>query len=162
MRARGFTYLTMLFVVAVMGVGLALAGDVWHTATVREKEAELLHVGNQYRKAIERYYVGGPGQYPRNLEDLLKDPRKPEISRHLRRLYSDPVTGKSDWGIVKAPDGGIMGVHSTSDARPLKTDGFRPRDRGFENFAKYSGWTFVYVAGAAAASPPKAPASTAR
>src|SRR5262245_36530790 len=41
----GFTYLTILFVVAFMGIGLALTGEVWHTAALREKEAQLLYAG---------------------------------------------------------------------------------------------------------------------
>ncbi|HJV09936.1 MAG TPA: type II secretion system protein, partial [Burkholderiales bacterium] len=76
MVSRGFTYLGVLFLAVIMAGGLAITGDVWHTATMREKEAELLFVGNQYRKAIQRYYLTGPQrQYPRSLEDLLKDPR---------------------------------------------------------------------------------------
>ena len=51
MRARGFTYLTVLFMVAILAGGLALIGEVWHTSAMREKEAELLFVGQQYRKA---------------------------------------------------------------------------------------------------------------
>jgi len=143
-RCSGFTYLTILFVVAIMGAGLALVGEVWHTAAVREREAELLYVGNQHRKAIERYYLSGPRQYPRSLSDLLKDPRKPGTERYLRQFYPDPVTGK-DWGIMKAPDGGIMGVHSLSSDKPLKTARFHIRDRGFEGAASYSDWKFVYT-----------------
>lgn len=143
-RERGFTYLTAMFMVIVLTGGLALVGEVWHTASLREKESELLSIGHQYRRAIERYYVNGPRLYPRTLEDLLKDPRKPVTERYLRRLYPDPITGKAEWGIVKAPDGGIMGVHSLSDARPLKTAGFRPRDKDLENKEKYSDWKFIY------------------
>jgi type II secretory pathway pseudopilin PulG len=144
-RSRGFTYLTILFVVAIMGAGLALVGEVWHTAAVREREAELLYVGNQYRKAIERYYLSGPRQYPRSLSDLLKDPRKPGTERYLRQLYVDPLTAKSEWANVQAPDGGIMGVHSLSSDKPLKTARFHIRDKGFEGAASYSDWKFVYV-----------------
>ena len=144
-RCSGFTYLTVLFVVAIMGAGLALVGEVWHTAAVREKEAELLFVGYQYRKAIERYYLSGPRQYPRSLADLLRDPRKPGTERYLRQLYPDPITGKAEWGLVKAPDGGVMGVHSLSDGKPFKTASFRPRDAVFEGAAKYSDWNFVYT-----------------
>ena len=141
--SRGFTYLTVLFIVAFMGVGLAVIGEVWHTAALREKEAELLFVGNQYRRAIERYYLSGPRQYPRTLSDLLKDPRKPATERYLRQIYPDPITGKDEWGIVKAPDGGIMGIHSPSEDKPLKSASFRTRDKEFEGAAKYSDWKFV-------------------
>lgn len=144
-RNRGLTYLTVLFVVAMLGGGLALVGELWHTAALREKEAELLFVGHQYRKAIERYYLNGPRQYPRALADLLKDARKPGAERYLRQLYSDPITGKAEWGLVKGPDGGIAGVHSLSEEHPLKSANFRVRDKEFEAAEKYSDWKFVHT-----------------
>lgn len=152
----GFTYLTILFVVALMGAGLALAGEVWHTSVLREREAELLHFGNEYRKAIERYYVSGPRQYPRSLADLLKDPRQAGTVRHLRKPYPDPVSGKDDWGVVRAPDGGIAGVHSLSEERPLKSGGFAVRDKEFEAKQKYSDWKFIYAPSSAPVSRPPA------
>jgi type II secretory pathway pseudopilin PulG len=142
---RGFTYLTVLFMVAILAGGLALAGEVWHTSATREKEAELLFVGHQYRKAIERYYLSGPQrQYPRELADLLKDPRRPGAERYLRRLYPDPVSGQP-FALLKAPDGGILGVHSPSEEAPLKTGGFKVRDADFEGKTKYAEWQFVHA-----------------
>ncbi|HJS77291.1 MAG TPA: type II secretion system protein [Burkholderiales bacterium] len=153
-RERGFTYITVLFVVAMMSGGLALIGEVWHTANVREKEAELLHIGNEYRKAIERYYLSGPvRQYPKSLADLVKDPRHPGTVRHLRRLYPDPITGKDDWGLVKSADGGFAGVYSPSEDAPLKTGGFGVRDAALEGKTKYSEWQFVFAPAQAAAKP---------
>jgi type II secretory pathway pseudopilin PulG len=146
-------------VVAMMAGGLALAGEVWHTSAMREKEADLLHIGDEYRKAIERYYVSGPKQYPKSLADLVKDPRKPGTVRHLRRLYPDPITGKEEWGLVKSDDGGIAGVYSTSEAAPLKTGGFAVRDASFEGKTKYSDWQFIFAPAQAAATKPKPAAS---
>lgn len=143
-RLGGFTYLGILFAVFLMSAGLALTGEVWHTSALREREAELLNAGAAYRKAIERYYLAGPRQYPRRLEDLLRDPRQAGTVRHLRKLYRDPVGGES-WGFVQAPDGGIAGVHSLSADRPLKRAGFAQRDRDFEGKEKYLDWRFVYV-----------------
>jgi type II secretory pathway pseudopilin PulG len=143
----------------MMAGGLALAGEVWHTSAMREKEADLLHIGNEYRKAIERYYVSGPKQYPKSLADLVKDPRKPGTVRHLRRLYPDPITGKEEWGLVKSDDGGIAGVYSTSEAAPLKTGGFAVRDASFEGKTKYSDWQFIFAPAQAAATKPKPAAS---
>ena len=148
-RAAGFTYLTILFVVAFMGLGLAIAGQVWHTVVKREREAQLLYAGNQYRRAIERYYLSGLNQYPRTLEDLLKDPRKPGTERYLRKLYPDPLAGRNEWGVVKAPDGGIMGVYSQSEDKPIKTAGFAIVNRDFEGAAKYADWKFIYNPAAA-------------
>lgn len=154
-RAAGFTYLTVLFVVAIMGAGLALTGEVWHTAAMRDREAELLFAGNQYRKAIERYYLSGPGQYPRTLGDLLQDPRKPVTERYLRRLYPDPLTGSDEWGIIKAPDGGVMGVHSLAVGKPLKSANFRVRDKALERAASYADWKFVCLPAAQPAPKPQ-------
>ncbi len=146
-RRAGFTYLTVLFAIAFMGLGLALAGEVWQTALARDREMQVLYAGNQYRRAIERYYVSGPRQFPRALEDLLKDPRKPGTERYLRKLYFDPLTGKSEWGIVKAPDGGIMGVYSLSEDSPKKVANFAFANREFEGATKYSDWKFLYTPG---------------
>ena len=156
-RERGFTYLTVLFIVALLSVGLALVGEVWGTAAKREKEAELLFIGNQYRLAIGRYYVSTPGpvkRYPRTLEELIKDPRQPVVQRYLRRLYEDPMGGK-EWGIVKAPDGGIAGVYSQSEEAPLKLANFRRSDLGFQSAARYADWTFVYTPSVAPTAPAK-------
>lgn len=154
---RGFTYLTVLFIVAILLGGLAMVGEVWETSAKREKEAELLFVGNQYRRAIARFYEGTPGgvkRYPRTLEELLKDPRQPSTQRFLRRLYPDPF-GSSEWGVVKAPDGGIAGVFSKSEERPLKTANFRLRDAGFDGAQRYMDWKFVYSPAAAAQTNPQ-------
>jgi len=141
----GFTYLTVLFIVALIAGGLALVGEVWETAAKRDKEADLLFIGNQYRIAITRYYLAGLNQYPRSLDDLLKDPRQPGTVRYLRRVYTDPFTGKAEWGTVKAPDGGIAGVYSLSELKPLKSANFRLRDAGFESAQRYADWKFVYT-----------------
>ena len=39
---------------------------------------------------------------------------------HLRRLYVDPFTGTPQWGLVRLPDGGIVGVHSLSERTTLQ------------------------------------------
>jgi type II secretory pathway pseudopilin PulG len=142
---RGFTYLGLLFAVAVMGVALAGAGQVWQTAAKREKERELLFVGAQFRSAIAQYHASSPGagRYPMQLEELLQDDRYPGVRRYLRRLYRDPMTGKSEWGLVKAPDGGILGVHSLAEGRPLKNAGFAEADAAFVDVETYAEWKFV-------------------
>lgn len=154
-RGRGFTYLTALFLVALMGLALAATGEVWQISAQREKEIELLFVGKQYRKAIELYVKSslGVARYPRQLEDLLKDPRKPETQRYLRRLYADPVTGKNEWGLVRAADGGIAGVFSLSEDTPLKVSGFRPEDAVLAGRTKYMDWKFEYIAGVPVTAP---------
>lgn len=145
---HGFTYLGVLFGTALLATGLAKVGEAWEIAAQRDKEAQLLHIGNEYRRAIMLYYespAGGVRRYPRRLEDLLKDERYPSTRRYLRRLYPDPITGKAEWGIVKAPDGGIMGVFSLGTQAPLKRAGFRLLDAGFGGASAYSSWKFFYA-----------------
>jgi hypothetical protein len=152
-----------MFVIAILLGGLALVGEVWETAARREKEAELLFIGNQYRRAIGLFYESTPGvvkRYPRELADLVEDPRQPGMQRHIRKLYPDPVTGK-EWVIIRGADGGVQGVHSASEAAPLKIAGFRVRDASFEGAAKYADWKFIHApapATPAAAPPAKPPA----
>jgi type II secretory pathway pseudopilin PulG len=121
-RQRGFTYLGLLFFVAVTAAGLAALGTSWSTAAQRERERELEFRGNEIAQAIASYLKTSPGlaQYPSSLDDLLADRRGPKTRHHLRRAYVDPFTGKTDW--VRVPDPAnpqsFNAVHSRSD-RPL-------------------------------------------
>jgi len=146
-RESGFTLLGLLLVVGVMGAGLAAYGQIYSHQAQREKEAELLFVGNQFRQAIAAYYERTPGavkRYPQKLEDLLEDHRYPVAQRHLRRIYADPITGQRQWGLVKAPEGGIMGVFSTSEAEPLKTGNFNLVNKHFADAKTYKDWQFFH------------------
>ncbi|WDY60110.1 type II secretion system protein [Pseudomonas sp. PSKL.D1] len=141
----GFTYLGVLLLIAVSSVALAASGTVWSSVTQREKERQLLWVGGQYAQALRSYYRASPGlaQYPQDLADLLEDNRFPQARRHIRRLYPDPITGSDDWGLLRAIDGRITGVHSKSDATPFKRGNFDTQWSGFEGLEHYSDWQFV-------------------
>ena len=118
---RGFTYLAALIVVALMGGGLAVYGEMASHARQREKEAELVWIGNQFREAIGLYYQRSPGaakRYPEKLDELLQDSRFLSRQRYLRRIYTDPMTGNAQWGLVQAPQGGVMGVYSLAAGKP--------------------------------------------
>jgi len=143
---RGFTYLGMLVIVALMGFGLAAFGELYSHAAQRERERELLFVGNQFRDAIASYYNKSPGAkvYPKKLEDLVEDTRFPMPLRHLRRVYRDPMTGTADWALVEAPGGGFMGVHSVSEEIPVKSGNFSTAQAAFEDAENYTKWMFTY------------------
>jgi type II secretory pathway pseudopilin PulG len=157
----GFTYLGLLFAVVLAGIALALTAQIAYTVNQRAREAQLLFVGGQIRDAIRRYHEQTPGgvprSFPRRFEDLLSDARYPTTRRYLRRLYADPMTNKFDWAIERSPDGGIAGVHSTSQDVPFKLAGFAA-GFDFDGAKKYSQWIFVYQApagdGEAAVPPP--------
>lgn len=138
----GFTYLTTLIFLAMMAASATVVSAFWHTVQQREKEQELLFVGDEIRRAIMQYNAAAPG-FPRRLDDLLKDPRFPGVRRYLRRIYPDPITGRAEWGLLKSTGEVIIGVHSLSEAEPLKKKGFAAVDRGFEGRKKYSEWIFA-------------------
>jgi len=146
-HSSGFTYLGALFAIVIMGMALATASELWSTAQKRAKERELLFVGNEFRNAIALYYNKSPGaakQYPKTLEELLKDPRKLTTERYLRKIYRDPLTNKTEWGLVTGPDGRIEGIYSLAQSQPLKTGNFSEADREFEGKTSYADWKFVY------------------
>jgi type II secretory pathway pseudopilin PulG len=150
----GFTYVGLLIAIVFFGLGSVGAARVLASSERAEREAELLFLGNQFRQAIASYYAAGQGaaRFPEKLDDLLLDPRFPATRRHLRRIPVDPVTGTSEWGLVPAPQGGIMGVHSLSEREPMKRANFDFADRAFEEVAKaatdrpysYRDWQFVF------------------
>lgn len=144
----GFSYFGVLFLVAMTGLAVASFVTVTSFERQRERETELLFAGHQFREAIRLYYESSPGggkRYPPNLQALLQDPRTPNIRRHLRRIYPDPITGKPDWGLVEAPGGGVMGVFSLSTQAPIKTSNFEAADEGFTGARAYADWKFAYV-----------------
>jgi type II secretory pathway pseudopilin PulG len=145
---QGFSYIGLLILIAILGVALAATGDLWVTASQREKEAQLLFVGDQFRNAIKRYCLQTPGavkRYPLTLDDLILDPRFPSPHRYLRRIWLDPITGGAEWGLVRGPSGEILGVFSKSDQKPIKQANFSLADADFEGRSKYSDWQFLYV-----------------
>jgi type II secretory pathway pseudopilin PulG len=140
----GFGYLMVLFALAAIGLTGAGAGQIWHTSVQRDKEADLLFAGNAYREAIASYYNNASGpvkQYPRSLQDLLEDRRSVVTKRHLRKLYFDPMTSDTEWGLVMAGDR-ITGVHSNSQAAPLLTQ-HKGKDQNFNGAKHYSEWVFL-------------------
>ncbi|MBI3560335.1 MAG: type II secretion system protein [Gammaproteobacteria bacterium] len=141
---RGFTYVMVL--VAVVALGIVVETATIQTSHIhqREREEELLFRGQAYQHAIRAYYASGKitKTYPKSLEDLLTDPRAP--NRHyLRALYSDPFArGKGEWVLMRATDGGIMGVVSQCTDIPLKKNNFPIGLEKFETAKTYAEWMF--------------------
>ena len=139
---HGFSYLAVLFLVALTGAGLAGLGQAWRTAAQRERERELEFRGGEIARAIASYQRAStvePAPYPTRLQDLLEDDRGPHIRHHLRRLYADPFTGQADWVLVPDPVNPqrFRAVHSRADTELLRStapDG--------QAIAKASDWVF--------------------
>lgn len=145
---KGSVLLFVLVAVAILGLMAGIAGSSWKTITQRAKEEELLWRGNQYRKAIGAYYTawhaGMHAVFPQTLEQLTRDPRMLGTVRYIRRLYLDPITGKS-WIPIKDSTGRIRGVHSSSQLEPYKKGNFSKEDEDFAGKKTYAEWQFIYT-----------------
>lgn len=145
-RQAGFTYLGVLLVVFIIGIGMAATTQIWHTTMQRQNEQELIYEGKQFRNAISKYYNWSGGHYPMNLEVLLgPNDEQTAKNRFLRKIFIDPMTQKNDWVLVYGKAGEVIGVHSASDDTPYKKAGFAPEDIGLEAKDHYSDWLFVFV-----------------
>jgi type II secretory pathway pseudopilin PulG len=143
---RGVALLALLLALAIGGIAMMAAVDVWSLARQRAREQELLFVGEQYRLAIRRYYFGAPPGtrrvLPSRLEDLLEDDRYPTPVRHLRRIYPDPITSSAEWGVLRIGER-IAGVFSLSDKAPVKQAEFAGEHQAFSGKTAYREWVFA-------------------
>ena len=80
----GFAMVALLVSLSVMGLMTSIMLPVWSHAAKREREAELIFRGEQYRRAIELYQRKVAGAFPPDLETLVGQ-------RFLRKLYTDPM-----------------------------------------------------------------------
>ena len=120
---RGFTFLWLIFVLAVVAAGLAAIAQPISLAAQRDREAELMFRGKEIARALSSYWAATPGdakQLPLTLDDLVDDRRGVRSVHHLRRVYADPFTGRADWVLVTTDDGRISAVHSQSSAPALR------------------------------------------
>ena len=148
---RGFTYLLLLFAIALGGIGLAALGEQARLRQQREQEAELMFSGAQIARAIASYRAASPAgsrALPGSIDDLLEDRRSGRPVRHLRQVYRDPLAPAGDaarrdggweWlppgaggcGSASHPAPGITAVRSRS-TRELLRRGDKERLRACE------------------------------
>ncbi len=116
---RGVTYLSMMFVIVVLGITLMAIGRQWSVTVTRDREQELLFRGNRIKAAIEAYAADyqvkkafRANVYPLTLTQLTEGPK-----RYLQVAYKDPMTGR-DFDLIKV-SGQIQGVRSRGKGTPL-------------------------------------------
>jgi type II secretory pathway pseudopilin PulG len=141
----GFAWIFVLILLAVASVAGTVVAQRWSDQTSREKERQLLRIGNAYAMALAEYRAASQGsdkRYPPSLEQLVEDTRGSRPRRHLRALYADPVTGLSDWLLVRDPRGDIMGVRSRSELRPWSRVAQHLDAADLPPAERYSDWIF--------------------
>ncbi len=146
-HSRGVVLMGLVVLLALGGAAATQFAESAARVSQREREAELLWVGQQYRQALESYYRASPGpvkHLPVSLAELLRDSRFPQPVRHLRRLYPDPTQPEVPWGTLRRGNQ-ITGVYSQSGTAPLQRSGFAAGLESFEGANQYSDWRFMFV-----------------
>ena len=157
----GFTLAAMLVIMAIMAIFLTVAVESASFQEKREKESELIFRGNQAVEAI-RLFRARFGRFPVTLEELVK--ANPRV---LRKVWTDPMTGKTDWipvylgeegTTVQRLPGGVTpppqptpapGAPNPTTARGGPIIGVRSRDcaeaiRVYHGHTRYCDWKFFY------------------
>jgi hypothetical protein len=142
---RGVSYLMLLVAVAIIGASAAYSVRLGADIQRRWAEDELLRIGAEFDRAFASYRAARPLSSgvvnPRELEELLRDPRYPSPRRHLRKIFGDPL-GTRTWGVWRAADGSIIGVFSMAAGKPLKQRGFSGSRAHFSEAQTYADWVF--------------------
>jgi type II secretory pathway pseudopilin PulG len=109
---QGYILITLILFVAVLAIAMTVTAPLLMFQLKRDREAELIHRGTQYTRAIQHYYKK-MGSYPLSLEAL----ENTNQVRFLRRRYKDPVTGK-DFKLLHMQDVQSAGITGLAGATP--------------------------------------------
>ncbi len=89
---RGFTFIEIIFVLAIIGILVTIIVPNYRTSTIRAKEAVLKENLFILRDAISKYYHDKK-KYPISLDDLVSE-------RYLKEVPIDPITDKREWELI--------------------------------------------------------------
>lgn len=119
---QGYVLLTMLLMIAVMGIMAATLVTSIKFDIKRDREEEMIHRGVQYSRAIRAYYKKF-GRYPATIENL----ENTNQMRFLRKRYKDPLNGKDfkllHFGEAKMGLAGMVGGGMIPGASTIGANG---------------------------------------
>ena len=101
-QEEGYILLTLLLVVALLGIFALTVTSKIDFEIKRDQEQEMIHRGVQYSRAIRGYYKKF-GRYPTRLEDLDNT----NNLRYLRKHYKDPLNKNKDFRLLHFGEQGV-------------------------------------------------------
>jgi hypothetical protein len=93
---RGFALLLVFLMASAVALMLYMQVPREAFESERDKEQMLIDRGEQYKRAINMYYVSNNRAWPTRIEDLESTNNK----RYLRHRYINPYTGKDEWRLI--------------------------------------------------------------
>jgi type II secretory pathway pseudopilin PulG len=95
----GYVLMVIMFMVVLLIVGLLATAPAIKTQIQRDREAEMIHRGAQYSRAIKKYFKKF-GRYPGTLSQL----ENTNNIRFLRKQYKDPMSADGKWKLLHVGD----------------------------------------------------------
>jgi type II secretory pathway pseudopilin PulG len=95
----GYVLMAILFLLALLMIGLMATAPAIKTQIQRDREEEMIHRGAQYARAIKKY-VKKFGRYPASLDQL----KETNTIRFLRKEYQDPMSPDGKWRLLHVGD----------------------------------------------------------
>lgn len=99
---KGYMLLAVMIIVTLILIALSAEAPRVAQQIQREKEQELVNRGQEYARAIKKFYHK-QGTYPTSIDQLLDT----NHVRFLRKKYKDPMTGEDEWHVVHAGEAEI-------------------------------------------------------
>lgn len=100
---RGFALLLVFLMASVIALFLYRQAPRAAFEAQRDKEELLIERGEQYKLAVQRYFVKYR-KFPQDVKEL----ENTNSLRFLRRRYIDPLTGKDEWRLIHVNAAGVL------------------------------------------------------
>ena len=99
---KGFTLIELLAVMVIIALLLTVAAPKYFGSVDRSRESILHQDLATMREALDKYY-GDTGQYPDDIQDLVK-------RKYLRSIPRDPITDSDTTWVIVAPTNDAKGA----------------------------------------------------
>jgi type II secretory pathway pseudopilin PulG len=126
---RGYIMVVLLIGMGITAIWMTAALPAWRHQVQRQREEDLIFIGEQYARAIVLYQRKNRGAFPPSIEILV-------TQRHLRKAWKDPITGE-DFAPIGAnmpgpgqPTGGTPGRNTGPGLPQTPGRGGTPQQQG--------------------------------